>query len=155
MESNIGYVHEIFNLCCEYNMMWVWHGTICSKLNPLSQIKRHVVMYHLKKDLETSSGSNCIYATMCLAVKNYGKQYHHLVKFLRHFGFFENAEHRRFFLYAFLDISAYPRPCPKCGSVINDVLSHALSACPKAIRLRLVLRLKLLLFNANRSVSPT
>ena len=23
LESNIGYVHEIFNICCEYDMMWV------------------------------------------------------------------------------------------------------------------------------------
>ena len=154
LESNIGYVHEIFNLCCEYDMMWVWHGTISSKLNPLSQIKSHVVKYHLKNDLETSSGSNCIYASQCLSTKKYGKKYQ-LVNFLRHCGFFENAEHRRFFLYSFLDTGAYPRPCPKCGTVIIDTLSHALTACPKARKLRIVLRLKLLLFNANSLVSPT
>ena len=134
--------------------MWVWHGTISSKLNPLSQIKSHVVKYHLKNDLETSSGSNCIYASQCLSTKKYGKKYQ-LVNFLRQCGFFENAEHRRFFLYSFLDTCAYPRPFPKCGTVINDTLTHALSACPKARKLRIVLRLKLLLFNANSLVSPT
>ena len=133
---------------------WCGYGTFSMKLNPLSQIKRQVVKYHLKKDLETSSGSNCVYATTCLTTKNYGKKYQ-LEKFLRHLGFFENAEHRRFFLYSFLDTGAYPRPCPKCGTKIKDTLSHALSACPKAIKLRLVLRLKLLLFNANSVVSPT
>ena len=135
-------------------MLWVWHGTISSKLNPLTQIKRHVVKYHLKKDLETSSGSNCIYAYTCLSTKKYGKQYQ-LGKFLRQCGFFENAEYRRFFLYSFLDTCAYPRPCPKCGTVIFDTLSHALSACPKARKIRTVLRLKLLLYNANSFVSPT
>ena len=49
LQSNIGYVHEIFNLCCEYNMMWVWHGTCTSKVNPLSQIKKQIVERHLKK----------------------------------------------------------------------------------------------------------
>ena len=109
LESNIGYVHEIFNICCEYDMMWVWHGTISPKLNPLSEIKRHVVQYHLKKDLETSSRSNCVYAITCLTAKKYGKQYK-VDKLLRQIGSFESTEHRRFFLYSFLDTGAYPRP---------------------------------------------
>ena len=129
-----------------------WYDKFETK--PLTQIKRHVVQYHLKKDLETSSGSNCIYAYTCLSTKKYGKQYQ-LGKFLRQCGFFENAEYRRFFLYSFLDTCAYPRPCPKCGTVIFDTLSHALSACPKARKIRTVLRLKLLLYNANSFVSPT
>ena len=54
-----------------------------------------------------------------------------------------------------IDTCAYPRPCPKCGTVIFDTLSHALSACPKARKIRTVLRLKLLLYNANSFVSPT
>ena len=154
LESNIGYVHEIFNLCCEYDMMWVWHGTISSKLNPLNEIKKHVVKYHLKKDLETTAGSKCVYAATCLTAKNYGKKYK-LDNFLRQSGFFESTEHRRFFLYSFLDTGAYPRPCPKCGTEVIDILSHALTACPTATKLRLVLHLKLLLFNANRIASPS
>ena len=154
LESNIGYVHEIFTLCCEYNMMWVWHGTINSKLNPLTQIKRHVVQCHLKRDLETAMGSNCVYASMCLTAKKYGKKYK-LDTFLRRFGFFESTEHRRFFLYSLLDTCVYPRPCPKCSTVTNDILSHALTTCARTVKLRIVLRLKLLLFNANRLVSPT
>ena len=154
LESNIGYVHEIFNLCCEYNMMWIWHGTISSKLNPLSQIKRHIEQCHLKKDLETSYRSNCVYATIGLSGNEYGKKYKS-DKFLRRFGFFESAEHRRFFLYSLLDTCAYPRSCPQCGTETNDTLTHALTECPKASKLRIVLTLKLLLFNANREVSPT
>ena len=153
-ESNIGYTHEIFNLCCEYKIMWVWHGTIISKLNPLTQIKNHIVKYHLKRDLEYSLKSNCVYASTNLSEKGYGTKYK-LDRFLRQFGFFESSEHRRFFLYSFLDTGAYPRPCIKCLTVIHDRLSHALTACPKAIKLRIILRLKLLLYNANRVVSPT
>ena len=49
----------------------------------------------------------------------------------------------------------YPRTCPKCGIRTNDILSHALTLCPKVIKLRITLRLKLLLFNAHRIVSHT
>ena len=141
LESNIGYVHEIYNLCREYNMMWVWHGTTNSTLNPLTQIKRQIVQHHLKRDLETGLESKCVYASMRLKTEKYGKKYS-LAKFLRQFGFFESTEHRRFFLYSLLDTCAYPRSCPKCSTVTNDILSHALNACPKAIKLRIVLRLK-------------
>ena len=112
------------------------------------------MQYHLKRDLETAMGSNCVYASMCLTANKYGKKYR-LDKFLRQFGFFESTEHRRFFLYSLLDTCAYPRSCPKCSTVANDIPSHALTTCPKTIKLRLVLRLKLLLCNANRIVSPT
>ena len=97
-------------------------------------------------------GSNCVYASMCLTAKKYGKKYR-LDKFLRQFGFFESTEHRRFFLYSLLDTCVYPRPCPKCSTVTNDILSHALTTCAKTVKL--LIRLKLLLFNANRMVSPT
>ena len=76
-------------------------------------------------------------------------------KFLRRFGFFESTEHRRFFLYSLLDPCAYPRSCPQCGTETNDTLTHALTECPKASKLRIALTLKLLLYNANREVSPT
>ena len=135
-------------------MMWVWHGTISSKLNPLTQIRRHIEQCHLKKDLEDSLGSNCVYASSYLSATEYGKKYK-IDIFLRQFGFFGISEHKRFFLYSLLGTFAYPRTCPQCGTEINDILTHALTACPKASKLRIVLRLKLLLFNANKIVSPT
>ena len=81
LESNIGYVHEIFNLCCEYKMMWVWHGTCNHKNNPLALIKRQIVGYHLQRDLESAAAVNCVYTNLILTSTPYGKRYK-LCKFL-------------------------------------------------------------------------
>ena len=155
LESNIGYVHEIFNLCCEYNMMWVWHGTTTLKINPLTQIKNQIVQLHLKRDIQIAAGHDCIYSSLYLSSGQKTGKYK-LNKLLRSMGFFQSTQHRRFFLYSFLDTSAYSRPCPKCSSLINDVLTHALTKCPNTHtrQLRVTLRLKLLLYNAeNASLS--
>ena len=96
-----------------------------------------------------------IYPTLYLSSGQKTSKYK-LNKLLRSMGFFQSTQHRRFFLYSFLDTSAYSRPCPKYYSVINDVLTHALTQCPNTHtrQLRVTLRLKLLLYNAeNASLS--
>ena len=147
LESDVGYVHEIFNLCCEYDMMWVWHGTISSKINPLTQIKKQIVQHHLRRDLQTALGHDCIYTSLHLSLNQKTRKYK-LNRLLHRLGFFQDTQHRRFFLYSFLDTCAYSRTCPKCGKGVKDVLTHALTKCPNTNEICLTLRLKLLLFNA-------
>ena len=130
LESNIGYVHEIFNLCCEYKMMWVWHGTCSHKNNPLALIKRQIVGHHLQRDLKSAAAVNCVYTNLILTSTPYGKKYN-LCKFLRVFGFFQSTKHRRFFMYSFIDTCAYSRLCPACHKQVNDILTHALNSCPR------------------------
>ena len=149
LESNVGYVHEIFNLCCEYKMMWVWHGTCSRKNNPLALIKRQIVGHHLQRDLKSAAAVNCVYTNLILTSAPYGKKYT-LCKFLRVLGFFKSTKHRRFFMYSFLDTCAYSRLCPACHKQVSDVLTHALNSCPRTRSLRLTLRLKLILFNISK-----
>ena len=87
LESNVGYVHEIFNLCCEYKMMWVWHGTCSRKNNPLALIKRQIVGHHLQRDLKSAAAVNCVYTNLILTSSPYGKKYT-LYKFQSVLGFF-------------------------------------------------------------------
>ena len=147
LDSNVGYVHEIFNLCCQYKMMWVWHGTVSPKNNPLALIKRQIVRYHLQNDLKSAADINCIYAKLMLTVTPYGNKYS-LCKFLRALGFFQNTKYRHFFMYSFLDTCAFARPCPACHDQVTDVLTHALNVCPRTRPMRLTLKLKLLLFKS-------
>ena len=42
LESNVGFVHEIFNMCCKYNCMSIWHGKCPEGLNPYTRIKKIV-----------------------------------------------------------------------------------------------------------------
>ena len=157
LESNIGYTHEIFNICCKYNILWVWHGIWNSmktpKENPLARIKREIVRYHLKKDIEAAKKINCIYTSLFLLGKKYGNKYR-FEKFFESFGVFKNTEYRRFFLYSLFDTCAYSRKCPKCNSAVNDILKHTLTDCIKMNRMRMLLTVKLLLFKATNQVPP-
>ena len=130
-------------------MMWVWHGTISSKDNPLALIKRQIVRSHLQRDVSSAAGKICIYTNLILSTTSYGKRYV-LCKFLRVLGFFQSTEHRRFFLYSFLDTCSYSRLCPACHWEVRDVLTHALNSCRKTRSMRLTLRIKLLLFNGDK-----
>ena len=38
LSGAVGYVHEIFNICCKYDRMDIWHGICPQKINP--RIKR-------------------------------------------------------------------------------------------------------------------
>ena len=61
LHNNVGYVHEIFNLCCKYGLMGIWNGICPLKTNPYSMIKRVVESYHLQKDRAVSRDTNSLY----------------------------------------------------------------------------------------------
>ena len=134
--------------------MWVWNGTINPKKNPFAKIKREIVEYHLKLDLNKAKEVDCIYTSMCLSITKYGKKYQ-LYDFFQNFGVFKNSEHRIFFLYSFLDTCAYSRTCPKCSMTVKDVLQHTLNDCANTSKLRLTLRIKLILYNAHKLVDSS
>ena len=103
------------------------------------------------KDLDTAKKVDCIYKSLCLIGKNYGKKYK-FNGFLNCIGNFKNSEHRRFFLYSFFDSCAYSRQCPRCNCSVSDILHHILTDCTKGSKIRLKLILKLLLLKATRLV---
>ena len=133
-------------------MIWVWNGVINRKENPLARIRREIVAYTLKKDLEAAKKIDCIYTSLCLIGKKYGKKYRFNNFFVK-FGNFKNTELRRFFLFSFFDTCAYSRICPKCQSLSKDILKHCLTDCAKTKKLRMILRIKLLFLKANKLVS--
>ena len=154
IHTKVGYVHELFDLCCKYNLLWVWYGIINPKENPLARIKREIVAHHLKKDIESAKKIDCVYTSLCLIGKKYGKKYR-FERFFENFGNFHDTQHRRFFLYSFFETCAYSRRCPKCNAQVTDILKHTLTDCTKTKEIRLLLRLKLLFYNATSLVAPT
>ena len=49
LSSNHGFLHEILNLCCKYNIIDVWHGNMGSKLRPMLFIKKQYKLSTLRK----------------------------------------------------------------------------------------------------------
>ena len=98
LRGNEGYIHEVFNLCCKYDRMDLWHGRCPEKVNPLTRIRKLVEEYHLKKDLEAEKKVNCIYRRPA-GCKD--KKYIFDER-LKQPGRFQNTEHRRVFIYSWI-----------------------------------------------------
>ena len=62
--ANKGFTYEVFNLCCKYNAINFWHGKIQGFTNPNIYIKKQVLKFNLKVDLEngnTACGFSDVY----------------------------------------------------------------------------------------------
>ena len=64
LKGSVGYIHEIFNICCKYGRMDIWHGKCPNKINPLALIRRMVETHQLQLDLKILRRSNCAYSTL-------------------------------------------------------------------------------------------
>ena len=62
LEGAFGYIHEIFNICCKYRCIDIWHGKCPKTINPLAQIRRIVEAHQLQLDLQILHQSNSAYS---------------------------------------------------------------------------------------------
>ena len=122
LKGNQGYIHEVFNLCCKYGRMDLWHGQCPKKVNPMLRIRKIVEEYHLSRDLETARKVDCIYTkTIDLKIKKY-KFDERLTKL----GTFQTTVHRRVFLHAILESNKIERKCSNCGQPTMNITKHGL-----------------------------
>ena len=155
LRGAVGYVHEIFNICCKYDRMDIWHGNgakiIPHKVNPLARIKKMVEAYHLKKDIETAQKSTCAYTAM----KIFKEKRYSFESWLKQVGRFHSTAHRRTFLYSLLDVSNFNRVCCKCGAQVRDMVKHGLNDCPGLLSQKSIFILLMKFYNAPRDIDFT
>ena len=151
LSGAVGYVNEIFNICCKYERMDIWHGicpsNVTQKINPLA-IRKMVEQYHLKKDLETAQKKSCVYT----ALKVFKGKKYRFESWLQHMGRFPSTDHRRTFIYSLLDTSNYDRVCRNCGSTVTDVVKHGLADCPGLKHQRRKFRMLMEFYNVPKEV---
>ena len=135
LESNVGYIHEIFNICCKYDCFDVWHLRRNKKENKLETIRRIVEAYHVKKDIAKSGG--CLYMSILFKVNKKSCSSYIFDPFFSQFGFFPDTKLRSHFIYALLDKCERERTCQRCNGKFPDILQHLLRDCPNASSLRL------------------
>ena len=136
LQSNVGFVHEVFNLCCKFGRMDLWHGACPKKINPYTRIKKIVEAFYYIRDIERARKARCGYTSLTvfanlrsLQPKDSPREMYTLDTRLKEIGRFRNSEHRRLFLYAFLDTGAYIKECKHCGEGTKDTVAHSLKKC--------------------------
>ena len=151
LEGAVGYIHEIFNICCKYGSMNIWHGKCPKNVNPLARIKRIVQAHQLRLDLEKLRRSNCAYSTLRI----FKDKKYTLEPWLQGMGRFASTRHRRMFLYALLDVANYDRQCGNCGATDKDITSHGLQECPRVEHQREIFHITMKLYNAPKELDMT
>ena len=144
LKTEEGYIHEVFNLCCKYESMDLWHGKCPPKENPMSRIRNIVERYHLKRDEEATRRNKCIYAEMATLKK---KRYIFEERF-KMIGRFQSTEHRRVFMHTILDTAKFEKECGNCGKVVEDTTKHGMGECKALEHHREVYILRMKLYNA-------
>ena len=117
-----GFIHEIFNLCCKYKLMDLWHG----KLSDVTgrTITDKVRMYNLASDLESGRKFPCCFTDIYLSnVFSYQKSYH-LVKPFKTFNFFPSIDIRRCIIRVLLYPRTFETSCCYCHGKFKDILKH-------------------------------
>ena len=139
--------HQVFNICCRYDAINIWHGIASAKLNPLRSIKKIILLKNLRNDLEKGRKYNCIFTKIFLSNPfTYQKNYH-LVKPFNKQDYSSFRKDSKILVEALLDPNSCQKECQDCGLSTEDFSTHFLTQCSKLSRSRHLLQLKLLLYN--------
>ena len=77
LSTKYGFIHEAFNLCCKYDVIDFWHGKLKGLTNPASFIKKKIIAFSLKKDLDIARKRPCAFTDIFLSnIFSYQKSYH-------------------------------------------------------------------------------
>ena len=145
LSTSNGFIHEIFNLCCKYKLMDLWHG----KLSDLSGkiISDKILAYNLASDLEKGRKFPCSFTDIYLSnVFSYQESYH-LVKPFKTFNFFPSIDIRRCIIKVLLYPRTFETNCPHCDGGFKDILKHFLLDCTFISLQRKAMNDKLRLYN--------
>ena len=89
--TRIGFIHEIFNLCCKYNVIEFWHGKLPIGVNPNLFIKEKVKKYHLKRELQIGRNKSCAFSHIYLQNKFLYQEDFHLIQPFKTLNFFSST----------------------------------------------------------------
>ena len=71
-----GFAHEVFNICCKYKLLHLWHGSAANHKNPPQAIKKIIISHNLQKDLDIGRKKKCSFVSIFLIdPKGYEKNY--------------------------------------------------------------------------------
>ena len=146
-ETDSGFLHEVFTICCKLNCLDIWNGFCAPKENPLSKIKRIVEQYYLTKDIAVARASKSLYSLLFISLVPLQQKRYVFEPYLTNIGRFKNANYRS----SFFDTCSYDRICTCCKGKYSDIVQHMFSSCNCLSQQVSILKLTLILYN----VQPT
>ena len=132
LDFNKGFAHEVFNVCCKYNMIHLWNGiavphgncnrriSLSGVTKPFRLIKNTIISHNLREDLNTGRKRSCTFASLFLSSPFAYQKRYHLVEPFRQPSCFADPNGGKQFIKAILHPYSYSENCPKCGKQYTD-----------------------------------
>ena len=144
----------MFNICCKYNLLHLWHGNAAIHKNPFRAIKKTILSQNFRNDLEKGKSNKCCFAKVFLRdTTEYSTEYK-LLGILRQPDCFEKPNGGKRIVKALLHPCSYEETCLHCGKKIKDKFNHFLTFCNHISGYRRKLLLELTLYNFPTSRIP-
>ena len=151
LETDKGFLHEVFTICCKLDCLDIWHGICAPKENPLIRIKKIVQRYYFKRDMAVARASQCLYVSLHINCRPTHQNHYIFEQYFTRPGIFTNATSRSIFLYSLFDTCSFEKQCSWCQSKTFDIVQHKITECKGLSRQRSKLRLTLVLYNVDPS----
>ena len=129
LATKLGFIHEVFNLCCKYNVIDFWHGKLPRTVNPNYFIKNKVKKYHLTRELQIGRSKSCGFTDVYLQNKFLYQEDFQLVEPLKTFDFFSSTRARSLMIKVLLYPRVFKVNCELCNDGFFNIFEHYVSDC--------------------------
>ena len=142
-----GFVHEVLNLCCKYDVIDFWHGKVRGGINPKNYIRKKILNYNLKLDLKVGRSKSCEFSKVYLKNVFMYQDDFHMVKPFKIFNFFTSVKARSLIIKVLLYPCVFLVNCEVCGNSFYDIFDHYINTCRYLANQRQHLRRMLNFYN--------
>ena len=140
LETKKGFIHEVFNLRCEYNTIDFWNVKSSKYTNPKLYIKNKVLNYNLRLDLEIGRKVSCKFSDIYLKNVFLYQEEYHLIKPFITFKFFSSIKARSLIIKVLLHPCVFLVDCHLCDGKFKHIFNHYLYECTNLVTKRKHLR---------------
>ena len=147
LSTKVGFIHEVFNLCCKYNVIDFWHGKLPINVNPNHFIKEKVQKYHLKQELQIGRSKSCAFSDVYLQNKFLYQEDFHLIEPLKTFNFFSSSRARSLMIKVLIYPRVFKVDCDFCNESFENIFDHHVYDCTNLKNQRHKLGMMLTFYN--------
>ena len=145
-----GFLHEIFNLCCKYDIVNLWHGNLQTALNPKSFLKQKVLAFNFREDFEVGRNKSCGFVDVYLKNSYFDLEGYQLVQPFKQFDFFASAKARSLIIKVLLYPRVFKVDCKLCSNGFKNIFDHYVHNCNYVRTQRKRLRNILIFYNFSK-----
>ena len=124
-----GFIHEVFDLCCKYNVIDFWNGKLPIGVNPNDFIKKKVENYNLSRELRIARRKSYAFTDVYLENRFLYQENFHIIEPFKTFNFFSSTRARSLMIKVLLYPRNFKVDCDLCNEGFTNIFDHHIYDC--------------------------